>query len=78
MNYSNTNTTRNADTCVIGNSIAYNDPINAFMRHIVMLNIGYANNTNLESRMRAVFLPSNNNVLAYFKFDKYFNRQEAN
>jgi len=48
MNYTNTNTTRNADTCVIGNSILYNDPINAFMRHFLMLSTGYVNNTNLE------------------------------
>ncbi|CDW89768.1 UNKNOWN [Stylonychia lemnae] len=77
MNYTTINTTRNTDICVIGNSINHTDPLHAFMRYFAMLSSGLASNTSLELRMRSVFLPSESVVLVYFKFDKYFNRQET-
>ena len=47
LNYTLTNTTRNADTCVVGNSLDYKDPLNGHLRHLIFLNVGFAPNTSL-------------------------------
>lgn len=54
LNYTLTNTTKNADICTIGNSLDYKDPLNAYIRHLIFLNTGLASNASLSSRMRYV------------------------
>lgn len=74
LSYTLTNTTRNADFCMVGNSINYTDPLAAgFIRHLVFLNIGYPSNTSLVSRMRYIYSAADyySLVLSYFQFSRY-------
>jgi hypothetical protein len=63
--------------CTIGNSKDLKDPFNGYMRHLVFSKEGFSSNQDITNKTRSVVLPNDTNVLAYFKFQKEFNYQEA-
>ena len=63
----------NTNNCTIGNNMTLAEPFNGHIRHLAFLK----QSVNVTKYMHSTFLPSDSNVTAYFKFDKYTGLYES-